>query len=598
MSEVASSSTTRGLGLSMRNEGWCYFGISLVGRSLRLLAVVLSTGFGPAAALGQFSPRVDYLAGPQPFSIAIGDLNNDTHPDLVVGHGTGNLSAYFGVGDGTFSPAVVSNGAGFFGRNIVLTDLNSDPWPDPIMADEGGRYVLLYSGTQSGSFATPYRMETPGPAPSHVALGDLNEDGILDIAVTNWGNPGSVGIHLGKGSGSFDTALTYQTLPGPRGIAIADINQDSHLDLVVTIEGYTGIDLSQVSVLLGTGTGTFGVHTDYPVDLMPHGVAVSDLNGDLKPDIVTAGQDGKVAVLLNNGSGFDPKTEYEAGGWHFSVVLADFDGDGILDIATPDAGFYYDVGRIAILGGVGDGTFEPSVYHDTYLGPITIAAADLNHDGMTDLAAAAYGNFILDDSYVSVLLNCGTCTSTAIELALLDVRADETGVHLRWNVHEPDGSEAVLERKTRDTDWTEQQRVNVTGSLLELTDSNVYLGQEYAYRLVVHSPDGIIETPEIWVQAAGSPIPRSLTLNRPSPNPTEGALRVRFGIPSERPTDLAVFDVAGRLVARVSGARRAAGWYDAVWDGRDQAGRQVASGTYFLRLTAGEMVTRRVVILR
>jgi hypothetical protein len=100
------------------------------------------------------------------------------------------------------------------------------------------------------------------------------------------------------------------------------------------------------------------------------------------------------------------------------------------------------------------------------------------------------------------------------------------------------------------------------------------------------------------VSAAPEAAPRVVALNRPVPNPSSGAIRVRLGLPREGPAELSVFDLAGRLVARVAAERRPAGWHDLTWDGRDQNGRAVASGAYFLRLTAGATVTRRIVILR
>jgi hypothetical protein len=104
--------------------------------------------------------------------------------------------------------------------------------------------------------------------------------------------------------------------------------------------------------------------------------------------------------------------------------------------------------------------------------------------------------------------------------------------------------------------------------------------------------------PAMESAAAPEAAPRVVTLHGPVPNPSSGAMRVRLGLPHEGPAELSVFDLAGRLVARVSTVRRPAGWHDVMWDGRDRNGRSVASGAYFLRLTAGETVTRRIVILR
>lgn len=568
-------------------------------RYVLVLNVMVLSWSDCAGAGPFFQGRVDYPAVQEPFAIAIGDVNNDSHADLVVSSFySPGLSVYFGVGDGTFQPQIFSSGWGS-GYNIGLGNFNGDEWVDAVTPDEGGIYALLYTGAGTGSFSPPYRLDTPGPSPSHLVLADVNEDTKLDIAVTNWGNPGSVSIHLGNGDGTFGSGVAYGTAPGPRGIAIGDVDGDGHLDLVVAIEGVTGLGLGLVSVLSGHGDGTFAAKTDYGATFMSVGVALGDVNGDQKLDVATTGWDGKVAVLLNAGNGaFGSKTEYSAGGWHFSVALADIDGDGNNDIIVPDAGFYNDVGRLGVLRGLGNGTFEQAVFQDTWFGATGVSTADLNEDGRIDVAVATQGNLDTQEDYISVLLNCSPCTPTAIEVALLEVRSDESGVHIRWNVHEPDGSTATLERRTRSEEWAIRAQLLITGSLLEANDPEVSPGERYAYRLVIHSPEGEITTPEFWVDAAGSALPHALVLSQPSPNPSGGTISMRLGLPREGSADLAVFDVSGRLVARVANSRRVAGWHDLSWDGRDQAGRPVASGTYFLRLTAGSSVTRRFVVLR
>jgi DNA-binding beta-propeller fold protein YncE len=167
---------------------------------------------------------------------------------------------------------------------------------------------------------------------------------------------------------------------------------------------------------------------------------------------------------------------------------------------------------------------------------------------------------------------------------------------------------------------------------------DVYVPDRNAHRIVLCNPDGIVqmewgtfgtgpgqfETPncvsmdsfgnfyvmDYWnarVQKFGPIItstrdrdaaPIALMLERPVPNPTSHGISVRFAVPHQGRADLSVFDVAGRLVARILDDAVQPGWRYARWDGRDQAGHTVASGTYFLRLTAGQTVTRRLVVLR
>jgi hypothetical protein len=120
---------------------------------------------------------------------------------------------------------------------------------------------------------------------------------------------------------------------------------------------------------------------------------------------------------------------------------------------------------------------------------------------------------------------------------------------------------------------------------------NFYVMDYWNYRV---QKFGSIVTAEAGLQGA----PLALTLERPVPNPTTQGVRVRFALPREGRVDLSIFDVAGRLVVRILDDAAQPGWRYATWDGRDQAGHAVASGTYFLRLKAGKTVSRRLVVLR
>src|SRR5206468_1867864 len=136
----------------------------------------------------------------------------------------------------------------------------------------------------------------------------------------------------------FSTAGFYASGHAPGAVAIADLNGDGKQDLVVANGGPFSNDApdNTVSVLLGNGDGTFQPHVDYASGASPLGIAVADLNRDGKADIVTANAaDGTVSVFLNQGNGtFKAKMDYGTGVDPVSVVIGDFNGDGKLDIAT------------------------------------------------------------------------------------------------------------------------------------------------------------------------------------------------------------------------------------------------------------------------
>lgn len=87
-------------------------------------------------------------------------------------------------------------------------------------------------------------------------------------------------------------------------------------------------------------------------------------------------------------------------------------------------------------------------------------------------------------------------------------------------------------------------------------------------------------------------------LGQPAPNPMREVMQVRFALPRDGRADLSVFDVQGRLVARILEGHQRAGGREVTWAGRDQEGRPVASGIYFLRLNAAQSLCRRFVVLR
>ena len=134
-------------------------------------------------------------------------------------------------------------------------------------------------------------------------------------------------------------------------------------------------------------------------------------------------------------------------------------------------------------------------------------------------------------------------------------------------------------------------RIEVSGSL---TTGEIFRG----FTEVFAGSPGTERAGSGAVLAGPEQLPRAAVLENPTPNPSSGAIRVRLGLPREGPAEVSVFDLAGRLVARVSTEPRSAGWHDLAWDGRDRNGRPVASGVYFLRLDAGVTMSRRFVVLR
>src|SRR6516165_4581379 len=120
----------------------------------------------------------------------------------------------------------------------------------------------------------------------------------------------------------FAAPLSFDTGLNPQSVAIGDLNGDGKPDLVTANYNYNS---GTVSVLLGNGDGTFGPRTDYATGFDPHSVAIGDLSGDGKPDLVVANTNSNtVSVLLGNGNGsFGPRTDYATGSYPQSVAIGD-----------------------------------------------------------------------------------------------------------------------------------------------------------------------------------------------------------------------------------------------------------------------------------
>ena len=369
-------------------------------------------------------------------SVAIGDLNLDGKPDLVVtnpcpcnGTDHGVIGVLLGNGDGTFQQPINYDPGGLGPSAVVIGDVNGDGKPDLVIATlcqtssfcgdpyAGGVSVLLGNG--DGTFQPAVVYSSGGysrASPSFVVINDVNGDGKPDLIVSSEcqsGNncnyptgPGGVTVLLGNGDGTFQPAASYSS-GGWRAtsVAVSDLNGDGTPDLVVSNFCLSGNncdpfanDPGGVSVLLGNGDGTF----QPPVSFSSSGyfaywVAIGDVNGDGHPDLIVVNGCGNnncaanLAVFLGNGDGtFQNPANYDGPFGATSVAIGDVNGDGNLDLVVSSSGCFSCRDSVSVLPGKGDGTFQPPVnfYAGGYLRASLVAIGDVNRDGKPDLVVA------------------------------------------------------------------------------------------------------------------------------------------------------------------------------------------------------------------
>ena len=286
---------------------------------------------------GTFADNVDYPTGNGPTAVVLGDLSGDGKLDLALTNDK-SVSVLLGKGDGTFADKV-DYPTGDQPTAVALGDLNGDGQPDMVTSNSGGTSRLgtasVLLGTGGGKFAANVDYQA-GNNPRGVALGDLNGDGNLDIVVADAGYDGgwSVSVLLGNGDGTFADKVDYASGMSPNSVTLGDLNHDGKLDIIMP-----NSSVDTVSVLLGNGDGTFADKVDFATADYPTTAALSDVNGDGWIDIVTSNSggppwdSGTVSVLLGNGDGtFATKLDYLGGG--LGLALGDLNGDGRPDIVT------------------------------------------------------------------------------------------------------------------------------------------------------------------------------------------------------------------------------------------------------------------------
>jgi hypothetical protein len=359
--------------------------------------------------------------GNHPQSVAVGDFNGDGYVDLAVLNSSDKtVSILEGDGKGGFIALSAKPATGKGPVAIVVGDFNGDGNLDLGIANSTDGTVSILLGNGNGTFNAQKTYSLPGvilatTSATSLVVGDFNGDGIADLAVVEsatldlLGSPvsGVVNIMLGDGTGAFPNSKVAQIPVGtlPSSVVVGDFNWDGNLDFAVANKSD-----NTISVMLGDGTGTtFTQALGSPIGTgtSPTAMAVADFNNDgvLDLAVVDSGQ-SQIGIYKGNGDGsFTLQTSAPATGTTpLSIVAGDFNSDGKIDLAVTNSG----QSTASLLLGQGDLTFQPQTTASVGTTPSGITAGDFNGDGAIDLAVANSGS-----SNVSILLNQLTETASA-----------------------------------------------------------------------------------------------------------------------------------------------------------------------------------------
>ncbi len=308
---------------------------------------------------GSFASKVDFVTGSNPYSVSIGDLDGDGKPELVVANSGSNTISVFrntsSVGSitaGSFA-SKVDFIAGTIPLSVSIGDLDRDGKPDLAVANYSSstvsilRNISSVGSINSGSFAIKVDFTT-GLFPNSVSIGDLDGDGKPDLAIVNSGN-NTISILRNNSfmgvitTGSFYVKVDFTTGTDPNSISMGDLDGDGKYDLAVANSGNNTVSVFRNTASMGSiTTGSFASKVDFTTGLYPNSVSISDLDGDGKPDLVTANYSNNTISVFSNISStgsittgsFAKKVDFTTGTSPQSLSIGDLDGDGKPDIAV------------------------------------------------------------------------------------------------------------------------------------------------------------------------------------------------------------------------------------------------------------------------
>ena len=454
----------------------------------------------------------------------------------------------------------------------------------------------------TGTLFNPATSMLVGTYPTCVATGDLNNDGHLDLVTANESSS-NLSVNLGYGNGSFMGRINYDLLHAlrPYSVAISDMNGDNNPDLITS--GWNGFQ-----ILYGAGDGTFGTPFETPL-VGSNQLVVEDFNNDNLPDIALTNSYDSMSIFINNGDSTFTVTFLQMGRLTNNIIAGKLDIDSYIDLAVTS-----NDGTIWNLKNNGSGNFTPIkvdslTCQSCFAFELSVTAADFFDNGISDLAVASWAN----DS-VYIYLNNGNGTYQKVytyqvglqprAIIAKDFDADTTvdlivSNYTDMNVQFLKGyGQCIFSPDSTYPVVGGGPRGLVSGdfdedSYLDLAVASPNDNQVYIF---VNALDLSLSVDDI---STGNKLPQTFILKQNYPNPFNPETKIQFMVPTSSNVKIDVLNILGQSVRTLVDERLSPGTKEVTWDGLNDNGLQVASGLYFYRIITDNFVdTKKMVLLR
>jgi hypothetical protein len=580
--------------------------------------IVSFTGNGD----GTFNLIDVITVGTAPFHIINYDLTQDGFPDIIVSNtGNSRITIHTNRGDATFRNEIPNgdlfdyfNGTFRVGRTprwVTIADLNNDQKMDLLTANEQSNDVSILIGETDTTFVLPSRYNVGRPPqafPSGGAAGDFNDDGYLDLAISNWGfvGPSDVSVLLNAGDGTLLPKTNYTVGKNPKKVIAKDFDGDTFLDLAVL----NSRD-SVFSLVTGKGDGTFNESLSFStkpdpalivamtdmasgdfnkdnlediviinynenylaiffgnpqtifdevVKLSTIGIwferlLVLDYNSDNNQDILVQ-KDTRIDVYLGDGAGgfSNPITTTWGGENTTNITSADFNNDNILDIVIIDSKFEITLDKLIFFSGNNDGSFTE------------VNSFELNNP------STLFAQNIIGDENIDLLVG----SSANADVTIMEGKGDFTFTEL-WPSFGATDNVQYITAGDFDND-----------SDLDIVTSGGIGGESYIS--ILYNSSNLTSIYE----ETGTQIPIVFDLQQNYPNPFNPSTTIRYYIKENALVSLKIYDILGNEVSTLVKEVKPAGIYSVNFNSGS-----LSSGIYFYKLKAGNFTeTKKMMLLK